>query len=666
MWKKMNMMSKMLLALLLPMFLIVAGICTYSYFESRNILNKQIMQTVTYMAESQSNTVYYTLKEKETLLTMCAEILGQKEMSTAERIALYKQVKANFTGIKSVFDGYEDKTCSDSQGVTEKEKPAGYDPSSRIWYKIANDSKGVGYTPAFETSNKSLSVDLSKKIIRNGQMVGVVGVDIDISQVRELAQNFKIGETGYVAILDEKGKFISHPKFGLTDNINEVDNGSLKNYVANLMNKQANVQSGILNGEHVLMSASPIGNTGWTFVIFAPEKELFSDVNELALKSITSSLIGLILIGLIIIIITINFVKHIKLIDKMAGEIAAGDLQIDHDYKPDQSSKDEIDRLIYSFQRMKIKLRSLISNVSTSAVQVTQSTGQFYESSQQSAEAANSVASSITHLVGATESQVKAVNEVVTIVSRMSENIQNVAGSANSMAGIADEAAGATISGKQSVDEAVAQMDNVSKAANRAKIASSDMEKSSDQIGQIVEMISNIAGQTNLLALNAAIEAARAGNQGRGFAVVAEEVRKLAEQSDQAARQITELVQKNHQNISHMVTSIEVAINDVNQGNTRVYAAGEEFKKILDMVNNLVSRVKQISSSLDEISSGSQRIVVAVNNVDEVCKGTATEFESVSAAVEEQSASMQEIASSCSALSNLAEKLDCEVQKFKL
>ena len=130
------------------------------------------------------------------------------------------------------------------------------------------------------------------------------------------------------------------------------------------------------------------------------------------------------------------------------------------------------------------------------------------------------------------------------------------------------------------MDQAIGQMKNVGQGAQKAQGAAGDLEAGSRQIEAIVGLISNIAGQTNLLALNAAIEAARAGEQGRGFAVVAEEVRKLAEQSEQAARQIKDLIGKNDANIRNVVEVISHTIQDIDTGVTLVGKAGDGFGDI--------------------------------------------------------------------------------------
>lgn len=667
MWKSLKLRTKILIMLLVPMFFILGGISTYSYYASRSMLNEQIIQTAGYLVENYSNIIYSSLKEKEVLVSINAKVLGEKELSQTEKIAFLQQVKGSWPGVKSAFTGYEDKSCEDSQAVTEKDKAKGYDPRTRGWYKTGIAAQDVGYTEVYEASlTKELSVSVTKKIVRNGQTIGVAGIDMDIKPIQKLAQDFKIGKTGYAVILDEKGNFLSHPNFSLAENISTVENGAFAAYGKNMMSGAASVQTGIIGGVEHLLAASPIGKSGWTFVVFVPKNELLGQVKVLGVNSIISSVIGLIVLAIIIFIITLRLVGRITILDQMAEKIARGDLTTNNGTILSQNDGDEIGNLMRSFQYMMVNLRELISHVHLSAGEVANAAEQFAESSQQSAEAASSVAGSIGHVHEGTESQIAAVNEVSAIIEEMSASIAELANTANGMTEVSDKAALATDVGQKSVDKAVDQMDSMVKAARQAQEASNELESSSKQIGEIVELISSIAGQTNLLALNAAIEAARAGEQGRGFAVVAEEVRKLAEQSERAAQQITGLIHKNHQNITHVVGSIETAIQNVDQSVEVVRSAGVEFKQISNFVTGVASQVRGISTSLGQLSTGSQRIVGSVNDVEKICKNTSGEVQNVSAAVEEQSASMEEIASSCRTLADLADRLKGEVGKFKV
>ncbi len=667
MWKSLQLRTKMLIMLIIPMLIILAGTNLYSYYRSHNMLNDQILETASYIVESKSNTIYSSLKEKEVLVAVVAEVLGAKEISQPEEVEFLKQIKASSPGVKSAFTGHENLTCADSQGVTEKEKAKGYDPRSRGWYKTGVAADGVGYTEVYEASlTKELSVSVTKKIMHNGKLTGVAGIDMDIKPIQQLAQEFKIGKSGYAAILDEKGNFLSHPSYGLKDNISQVENGMFAEYVKGIRESRTLVQTGMVGGVETLIASTPIGKSGWTFLVFVPKAELFEQVNILGRNSFISGITGLVILGLIILLSTLAIVKRIRELDDMAGRIANGDLTVATGDKRKADAGDEIGSLQRKFRDMTNNLCNLISHVQRSAKQVADSAEQFSENSQQSAQTACSVAASISTVTQGAEAQVTALKQVSAVVEKMSASIEELVATANNMANVAESATAATASGRDAVHKAVTQMDNMVDAANKAKETSGEMERGSKQIGEIVELISNIAGQTNLLALNAAIEAARAGEQGRGFAVVAEEVRRLAEQSDRAAQQITELIRQNNQGINNVVSSIETAITNVNDGVAVVNSADAEFSQITGFVAEVASYVEVISQTLEQLAAGSQQIVLSVNAVETTCQETTGELQNVSAAVQEQSASVQEIASSCMALSNLAEQLTTQVNKFKI
>ena len=183
---------------------------------------------------------------------------------------------------------------------------------------------------------------------------------------------------------------------------------------------------------------------------------------------------------------------------------------------------------------------------------------------------------------------------------------------------------------------------------------------------EVVSFIKNIAGQTNLLGLNAAIEAARVGEQGRGFAVVAEEVRKLAEQSQEATKQISELIGGIQGDTEQAVAAMDNGTREVKLGAEVVNTAGQAFHEIVTLVEQVSDQVREVSSTIEQMAIGSQQIVESVNRIDHLSKEAAGQAQTVSAATEEQSASMEEIASSSQSLAQLALELRDAVGKFRV
>jgi len=329
-------------------------------------------------------------------------------------------------------------------------------------------------------------------------------------------------------------------------------------------------------------------------------------------------------------------------------------------------SKDEFGELAYVLNTLLSQVQGFVKQVSVSAEELMASTEEVNANAEQSAQATNQVVASIVQVSKGTEQEVNAFNEVSAKIEQILMGIEQAAANSHVVVETSDKTANAAKVGGSSIETAVNQMRNIEKTVSSSANIVSKLGERSKEIGQIIDVISGIAGQTNLLALNAAIEAARAGEQGRGFAVVAEEVRKLAEQSREAAKQITNLISEIQQDTAKAVSAMNEGNREVELGTEVVNSAGKGFNEIVSLVNEMSNQVKGIATVVQQMDSNSQQVISSIRAVEKISQDIAAETQMVSAATEEQSASMEEIASSSQSLARMAQDLQVAINSFRV
>jgi methyl-accepting chemotaxis protein len=340
--------------------------------------------------------------------------------------------------------------------------------------------------------------------------------------------------------------------------------------------------------------------------------------------------------------------------------VAAGDLSVEI------ASKGAEDTLGNAFAEMTAKLGDLVGQVAVMASQLSSASQNMARSSDEAGRAIGEIAHAVSDVAHGAERQVRTVESAQRMTEEMATATRSSAESAEEATTAARSAREVATAGAKAVEQATTAMVGVRESSSAVSDVMGDLAKKSEQIGGIVETITNIAEQTNLLALNAAIEAARAGEQGRGFAVVAEEVRKLAEESQQAARSIGSLIGEIQGETRRAMEAVSSGASRTEEGTSTVEQARESFLLIGQSVDDMNERVAQIATAIQQIADSSQQVQTDMADVASVAEQSSASAQQVSASTQQTTASAQEIAVSAQELAERAEVLESLVGRFKL
>ncbi|URZ16617.1 methyl-accepting chemotaxis protein [Clostridium felsineum] len=493
-----------------------------------------------------------------------------------------------------------------------------------------------------------------------GDIVGVIQGTMELSIMKDFVKELSSKDVT-VYILDSTGKMIADP----TKDFKSLDERTD-------MSKYDFVKSG-LSGNNGSVEVTKDGTT--KLISYVKDKKtgwlICSEISKnVAIKSSINSSILTAVIGIVILAITCILVffilgkgtKPITVLADAANDISEGNLSIK---SIDISSKDELGILSKSFEKMVSNLRDMVINIKDYSQRVSDSSNEMVSVSEQQSIAATNTANNTNEVSQGIENVHLSIDNINSNVANLDRTMDDMLEKSKIVSNAIKHASSSSELGSTSLTSVTSSMNNIYKSVNSTAVVIKKLDEYSKSIGEITNVIKSISEQTNLLALNAAIEAARAGEQGKGFAVVADEVRKLAEQSGEAAEQVSKIVIGIQDETNIAVEVMDKSMQDVSEGVSVIDKTNEYFSQIFNSIDQIKTSMEAVNSSINFINKEEKDINSSLKNMIKLSGKVTGEIENISAATEEQVASIEEMTASAQELGNMAVDLNSLTKKFK-
>ncbi|PLT33343.1 chemotaxis protein [Bacillus sp. V5-8f] len=648
---RMNIKTRLIIAFMAILIVPTTTIGWFSYQKAANQITTEIEKNAVKDVESVNNQINELLSSSLEDLDYLAKTVNGKMVQGETSPELRKILDP----VKAVQPEYDHVQFATTTGVLlnspQQQFDAGFDVRERPWYIKAIENKGTALVNSPIISQDEKVIIVPSKSTNDGS--GVVSVVLSLSNLTERVNKIKVGDKGFVSIMDQEGKYLTHPKL---DPGTENKDATVSKFYAK--------DSGIIDYEAKEERMVFVTNkmTGWKIVGTIEMSEVASATNGILYTTIAVIVVS-ILIGILLVLWNVRSVTSpLNQLKEGMKEIASGNLA----YRADSKRDDEIGHIFKHLNEMSESLKHLIGKISANSELISSSAVQLTASSEQTSQAAEHISYTIQEVASGTERQSESVEQAIKIVSEMDRGVQQITANAKNVSVNASNTSEKANIGNQAIQNSIQQMNAIQTTVNNLGEEIKGLGDQSKQIGDIIQTITNIAGQTNLLALNAAIEAARAGESGKGFAVVADEVRKLAEQSAAAAEQITHLISKNKQQTDVAVKTMEATTQEVLAGIELVNTAGQSFNEIRKATDDVTKQTEEVAAAIQQISESAKMIVSSIDTIAEVAQNAAAGTQNVSASTQEQLASLEEVSASASSLSGMAEELQMLVRSFKI
>lgn len=560
--------------------------------------------------------------------------------------------------------------------------PAGYNPTVKSWYKDTISNDKILWQDAYkDIATGKMVVTATKKILDDsGKPIGVVGIDIDITNIAELFSNTRIEKTGEILLMDRTGVVIASKNKDLVqknlnpDRVNtnadtkdqKIDNvfkdRTEVSWIKPVMDGKTNSIQTKLLGKSKFIYYLSNEKSAWKLVGMMDTSEVYSKILSTALI-LTGLFLVFIIVALVVgFVIAKSLTNPINQLKEAMKKGEAGDLTV----VTNINSSDELGELGRRFSNMLDGVKNLVISVKDSADNVlsfsqnlTKRADEVTSSSEEIARVIDEISKGVQEQASETDKASEIAIEFNNTLSKIKEYNSKINTESQEMEGSSDKT---MIALKELKTKNESTINGVSQIAESIGV----LVKETEDIGEILSTISNISSQTNLLALNAAIEAARAGESGKGFAVVAEEVRKLAEQSGSSAESIRNIVTRVIDTTKATVVNMDNIKSNVENQSSAVSLTEQSFVNLNKFIKSIIEKIAVMNENIELMVANSKLLTSNIHNISCVSEQSAAAAEEVNASAANQLSDIQNVKTQANELYNLAQTLDVLIEKFKV
>jgi methyl-accepting chemotaxis protein len=589
------------------------------------IINSIVSEEITKSAQERNIEIANSLqKEATSFFGEGAEVMRMlsynqevTEVKIDEMKELFAKVEENNSYFRTIYLG---TTTGKMHAYPEIELPDDYDPTKRPWYTKAKQENNVVWSDVYIDSDTNKPIITAAVPITNtaGEVIGVLGGDVSLDTLSNAIVNRKIGQDGYAFMINGAGELLAHPdQEKVEDNFDLTEVFDTKSV---LEKKQGHLEYQF-NGANKLASYVHVPTIDGAIIAQVPFEEVYQAREEIRGSILLFSFIIIVVLSLVIYFINKKYLlEPIKRLTTQISKIAHGDFTVE----TTNNRKDELGSLETALANMTNSLRDVMVNLS----ETIEDLSAYSQELSASAEEGNAT--------------IETTND---LIENMSSGIQQISASAEEVTSFAQESNSQTEVGRDKIEMTVDNIKEINQSVTKTVAIINDLDETSEEIGQIVELITNIAEQTNLLALNAAIEAARAGEHGQGFAVVADEIRELAEDTSDATDKISHLINKTQEKSQTGLKAINEVQDKAEEGQKVAEETGQVFARIEESAEETSAQIEQTASATQELAQNSDEISTAAGDIENMS---------------------EEISNSSQELASMAQKLQGLIEEFKV